>query len=193
MLSGGQRKRVGLAQVLIRDPKILLMDEPFGPLDAQTRQIMGNLLLDLWNADRKAVLFVTHDLEEAIALADRVVIMSAGPSARIIGDWRYISNGREPDPFAPPSTSVFRLTATESQWMERGVPMPGKGFTAKIQIDWKQNPAAIDLMPKHGGSAIRGIIKLDGDRLTLGWSNNDKRPADFATANNIHHFTRVKK
>jgi len=88
MLSGGQRKRVGLAQVLIRDPKILLMDEPFGPLDAQTRQIMGNLLLQLWNADRKAVLFVTHDLEEAIALADRVVIMSAGPSARIIGDWR---------------------------------------------------------------------------------------------------------
>jgi NitT/TauT family transport system ATP-binding protein len=88
MLSGGQRKRVGLAQVLIRDPKILLMDEPFGPLDAQTRQIMGNLLLELWSADRKAVLFVTHDLEEAIALADRVVIMSAGPSARIIGDWR---------------------------------------------------------------------------------------------------------
>jgi NitT/TauT family transport system ATP-binding protein len=88
MLSGGQRKRIGLAQVLIRDPKILLMDEPFGPLDAQTRQIMGNLLLDLWNADRKAVLFVTHDLEEAIALSDRVVIMSAGPGSRIIGDWR---------------------------------------------------------------------------------------------------------
>ncbi len=88
MLSGGQRKRVGLVQVLIRDPKILLMDEPFGPLDAQTRQIMGNLLLDLWQADRKAVLFVTHDLEEAIALSDRVVIMSAGPSARIIGDWK---------------------------------------------------------------------------------------------------------
>ena len=88
MLSGGQRKRIGLAQVLIRDPKILLMDEPFGPLDAQTRQIMGNLLLELWNADRKAVLFVTHDLEEAIALSDRVVIMSAGPAARIIGDWR---------------------------------------------------------------------------------------------------------
>jgi len=64
------------------------MDEPFGPLDAQTRQIMGNLLLDLWNADRKAVLFVTHDLEEAIALSDRVVIMSAGPAARIIGDWK---------------------------------------------------------------------------------------------------------
>jgi NitT/TauT family transport system ATP-binding protein len=87
MLSGGQRKRVGLAQVLIRDPKILLMDEPFGPLDAQTRQIMGNLL-ELWSADRKAVMFVTHDLEEAIALSDRVVIMSAGPAAHIIGDWK---------------------------------------------------------------------------------------------------------
>src|SRR5262245_43773962 len=88
MLSGGQRKRVGLVQVLIRAPTILLMDEPFGPLDAQTRQIMGNLLLDLWSADRKAVLFVTHDLEEAIALSDRVVIMSAGPAARVIGDWK---------------------------------------------------------------------------------------------------------
>jgi NitT/TauT family transport system ATP-binding protein len=87
MLSGGQRKRVALAQVLIRDPEILLMDEPFGPLDAQTRQIMGNLLLDLWAQDRKAVLFVTHDLEEAIALADRVVVMSAGPAARIIGGY----------------------------------------------------------------------------------------------------------
>jgi NitT/TauT family transport system ATP-binding protein len=88
MLSGGQRKRVALAQMLIRDPKILLMDEPFGPLDAQTRQIMGNLLLELWSTDRKAVLFVTHDLEEAIALSDRVVIMSAVPAARIIGDWQ---------------------------------------------------------------------------------------------------------
>jgi NitT/TauT family transport system ATP-binding protein len=88
MLSGGQKKRVALAQVLIRDPEILLMDEPFGPLDAQTRQIMGNLLLDLWALNRKAVLFVTHDLEEAIALADRVVVMSAGPAARIIGDFR---------------------------------------------------------------------------------------------------------
>lgn len=98
MLSGGQRKRVGLAQVLIRDPKILLMDEPFGPLDAQTRQIMGSLLLDLWSHDRKAVMFVTHDLEEAIALADRVVIMGAGPASRIIGEWRVpIARPRDMD------------------------------------------------------------------------------------------------
>ncbi|KAB2713025.1 ABC transporter ATP-binding protein [Brucella intermedia] len=88
MLSGGQRKRVGLAQVLIRNPKYLLMDEPFGPLDAQTRVIMGDLLLDLWSQDRKAVMFVTHDLEEAIALADRVVIMSAGPRARIMAEYK---------------------------------------------------------------------------------------------------------
>src|SRR6476619_3909423 len=88
MLSGGQRKRVGLAQVLIRDPKILLKDEPFGPLDAQTRQIMGHLLLDRWSAVRKAVLFVTHDVVEASALAYRVVIMSAGAAAWIFGVWR---------------------------------------------------------------------------------------------------------
>lgn len=86
-LSGGQRKRVALAQVLVRAPKILLMDEPFGPLDAQTRLIMGELLSALWQADRKAVMFVTHDLDEAIGLSDRVLIMSAGPNSRIIGDF----------------------------------------------------------------------------------------------------------
>lgn len=86
-LSGGQRKRVALAQVLILEPKLLLMDEPFGPLDAQTRQLMGELLLGLWSEDRKAVIFITHDLEEAISLSDRVVIMSAGPGSTIIGDY----------------------------------------------------------------------------------------------------------
>jgi len=87
-LSGGQRKRVALAQMLARKPKILLMDEPFGPLDAQTRIIMGDLLLNLWQQDRKALMFVTHDLEEAIALSDRVVVMSSGPSSQLIGDFR---------------------------------------------------------------------------------------------------------
>jgi NitT/TauT family transport system ATP-binding protein len=87
MLSGGQKKRVALAQMLIRDPQILLMDEPFGPLDAQTRQVMGNLLLSLWATERRAVIFVTHDLEEAIALSDRVVVMSAGPGSRVLGSF----------------------------------------------------------------------------------------------------------
>lgn len=105
-LSGGQRKRVALAQTLILGPKLLLMDEPFGPLDAQTRAIMGELLLELWSADRKAVLFVTHDLEEAIALADRVVIMSAGPSATVIGDYE-VPLARPRDPAEIRHTSQF--------------------------------------------------------------------------------------
>jgi NitT/TauT family transport system ATP-binding protein len=86
-MSGGMRKRCALAQVLILDPPILLMDEPFSALDIQTRHLMENLLLDLWSADRKSVLFITHDLEEAISLSDRVLLLSAGPAARIIGEY----------------------------------------------------------------------------------------------------------
>ena len=78
-LSGGMRKRVALAQTLINRPRVLLMDEPFGALDVQTRSIMSTELLSLWDQTRPAVVFVTHDLEEAIALADKVVVMTAGP------------------------------------------------------------------------------------------------------------------
>ena len=78
-LSGGMRKRVGLAAALINEPSILLMDEPFGALDVQTKAIMSNELLALWEQTRPSVIFVTHDLEEAIALADRVVVMTVGP------------------------------------------------------------------------------------------------------------------
>ncbi len=86
-LSGGMRKRVALAQMLILDPELLLMDEPFSALDVQTRQLMENELLDLWSADRKSVLFITHDLEEAISLSDRVVVLSAGPETHPIGEF----------------------------------------------------------------------------------------------------------
>jgi NitT/TauT family transport system ATP-binding protein len=86
-LSGGMRKRVALAQTLILNPEILLMDEPFSALDIQTRQLMENELLELWSSDRKSVVFITHDLEEAIALADRVVVLSAGPETRPIGEY----------------------------------------------------------------------------------------------------------
>ena len=86
-LSGGMRKRVALAQMLILDPQLLLMDEPFSSLDVQTRQLMENELLELWSANRKSVLFITHDLEEAIALSDRVVVLSAGPATHPIGEF----------------------------------------------------------------------------------------------------------
>jgi NitT/TauT family transport system ATP-binding protein len=86
-LSGGMRRRVSLAQMLILDPEILLMDEPFSALDVQTRQLMENELLELWSADRKSVVFVTHDLDEAISLSDRVVVLSAGPETRPIGEF----------------------------------------------------------------------------------------------------------
>ncbi|HTP97385.1 MAG TPA: ABC transporter ATP-binding protein [Burkholderiales bacterium] len=86
-LSGGMRKRVALAQTLILDPQILLMDEPFSALDVQTRQLMENELLDLWSSDRKSVVFITHDLEEAISLSDRVMVMSAGPASHPIGEF----------------------------------------------------------------------------------------------------------
>jgi NitT/TauT family transport system ATP-binding protein len=82
-LSGGMRKRVALAQSLINEPEILLMDEPFSALDVQTRAIMSNELLQLWDLTRPAVVFVTHDLEEAIALADKVVVLSAGPGGTV--------------------------------------------------------------------------------------------------------------
>jgi NitT/TauT family transport system ATP-binding protein len=79
-LSGGMRKRVALAQTLVYDPEILLMDEPFSALDVQTRNLMEGELLGLWQGSGKTVIFVTHDLEEAIALADEVVVMTAGPA-----------------------------------------------------------------------------------------------------------------
>jgi NitT/TauT family transport system ATP-binding protein len=78
-LSGGMRKRVALAAALMNEPAILLMDEPFSALDVQTRAIMSNELLAMWEKVKPSVLFVTHDLEEAIALADKVAVMTAGP------------------------------------------------------------------------------------------------------------------
>ncbi|REN20862.1 ABC transporter ATP-binding protein, partial [Mycobacterium tuberculosis] len=86
-LSGGMRKRVALAQTLVLDPDIILMDEPFSALDIQTRQLMENEVLELWSARKKAVLFITHDLDEAIAMSDRVVVLSAGPATHPIGEF----------------------------------------------------------------------------------------------------------
>jgi NitT/TauT family transport system ATP-binding protein len=102
-LSGGMRKRAGLAQALALDPKILLMDEPFSALDIQTRHLMEDELLRLWSADRKSVIFVTHDLEEAISLSDRVVVLSAGPATHPIAEFRI-------DIERPRAVAEIRLT-----------------------------------------------------------------------------------
>src|SRR5437588_952773 len=103
-LSGGMRKRVALAQTFINQPQILLMDEPFSALDVQTRLVMHEELLKLWSGAKASVVFVTHDLEEAIALADKVYVLTAGPATvkstyeidlprpRIVADIRYDEN-----------------------------------------------------------------------------------------------------
>jgi NitT/TauT family transport system ATP-binding protein len=119
-LSGGMRKRVALAQMLILDPQILLMDEPFSALDIQTRQLMENELLDLWQANRKSVLFITHDLEEAISLSDRVVVLSAGPATHPIGEFvidlprpRDVSEIRMTARFAELHEAIWRAMKAE--------------------------------------------------------------------------------
>jgi NitT/TauT family transport system ATP-binding protein len=121
-LSGGMRKRVALAQTLILDPKILLMDEPFSALDVQTRSLMENELLELWSADRKSVIFITHDLEEAIALGDRVVVLSAGPASHVIGDFRIdlprprdVAEARLVPRFVELQREIWQLLKTEVQ------------------------------------------------------------------------------
>ena len=78
-LSGGMRQRANIIRTLVYNPRVILMDEPFGPLDAQTRLTLQNQLLQLWNEERKTIIFITHDLTEAIALADRVVVMTGRP------------------------------------------------------------------------------------------------------------------
>jgi NitT/TauT family transport system ATP-binding protein len=106
-MSGGMRKRASLAQTLVLDPDIILMDEPFSALDIQTRQLMENEVLQLWQAKRKAVLFITHDLDEAIAMSDRVVVMSAGPASHPMGEF-VIDIPRPRDVAEIKSTPRFR-------------------------------------------------------------------------------------
>jgi NitT/TauT family transport system ATP-binding protein len=96
-LSGGMRKRVDLARVYANNPEVLLMDEPFGALDSQTRETMQDELLRIWEAERKTVVFVTHDLEEALYLSDRVVVMSRRPGRIVANEAVTFQRPRPPD------------------------------------------------------------------------------------------------
>ena len=113
MLSGGMQQRTALARALANDPKILLLDEPFGALDHQTRSLMQELLLGIWEADRKTVLFVTHDIDEAIFMANRVAVMSARPG-RIKADLRIdLPHPRHYTMKTSPEFSRYKAELTE--------------------------------------------------------------------------------
>ena len=113
MLSGGMQQRTALARALANDPKILLLDEPFGALDNQTRALMQELLLGIWEADRKTVLFVTHDIDEAIFMANRVAVLSARPG-RIKADVRIdLPHPRHYTMKTTPEFSRYKAQLTE--------------------------------------------------------------------------------
>jgi len=120
-LSGGMKQRVQLARVLANDPEILLMDEPFGALDAMTRRTMQSELSRIWRQTGKTVIFVTHDIQEAILLGQRIAIMSAGPNARIT-DIYDVPFGYPRDPGAPAFIELLRQV--QRHFEEEGEPHP---------------------------------------------------------------------
>jgi NitT/TauT family transport system ATP-binding protein len=106
-LSGGMRPRAQIARVLANEPRVVLMDEPFGALDAQTRQVMQHELDRIWRASGCTVVFVTHDIDEAIVLADRILVMTAGPSASIKSSYE-VDIPRPRDEASPEAIALHR-------------------------------------------------------------------------------------
>ena len=130
-LSGGMRQRAGIDRALCVDPEILLMDEPFGALDAQTRQLMGAELLRIWRQSGKTIVFVTHDLDEAVYLADRVIVMSARPS-RVLDEVRI--DLPRPRPLDIVNSAEFRVKR-ERIW---------RLLEAEVTAAWAASEAAGD-------------------------------------------------
>lgn len=131
----------------------------------------------------------------AVALPDRPLRSPPTvrtPQEQILGDWHYIGNGPASAAVPAQPNMVFRITPTESMWMTNGQVSQGNGFNAKITFDWTKTPVAWDMMPQHGGAPLRGILRLEGDRLLIAWSSDQNRPVDFVAPHNIHLFTRVK-
>lgn len=148
-LSGGMRQRAAIARALITDPAVLLMDEPFGALDAQTRALLQGELLAVWKRTRKTVVFVTHGLDEALALSDTIVLMSARPG-RIIGEFS-VDAPRPRDPQADGALSALRshllaLLSAEVEAVaraERDEGWHGGGLTPPVpQPDARENIGA---------------------------------------------------
>ena len=113
-LSGGMQQRTALARALANGPRILLMDEPFGALDHQTRELMQELLLSIWEAERKTVLFVTHDIDEAVFMASRTVVMSARPGRIKLDRPVELPHPRHYAMKTTPAFSALKAELTES-------------------------------------------------------------------------------
>jgi ABC-type nitrate/sulfonate/bicarbonate transport system ATPase subunit len=117
-LSGGMQQRTAIARALANNPRILLMDEPFGALDHQTRELMQELLLGIWEAERKTVLFVTHDIDEAVFMAGRVVVMSARPGRIKLDRPVELAHPRHYSIKTTPAFAVLKAELTESVRVE---------------------------------------------------------------------------
>ena len=142
-LSGGMRQRANIIRTLIYDPELILMDEPFGPLDAQTRIVLQDQLLQLWSASKKTIIFITHDLVEAITLADRVVLMSSDPAK--IKSIENVSNPRPRD--------VFKIH--ESAAISCRLRTALAATASRSQV-WQKRRKEISIMKKIMGMILRG-------------------------------------